>query len=406
MNVPHLIWIGSVVPNSWYQQLCEKGYKNQQASRIAQLNIIKGLEAHYNTFFDYISGPALPAYPQYPEIITSAYSWVQENGVHGELVSYLNIEYINRIFKANAMKRAADKLIGNYEDRDNAIIFVNSPHTPFIKAGMTLKKKFKNAKLVLVVPDLPQFMESSVRPLKKMLKAVDISTINNLIKKFDYYVLYTQEMIQYLDLPQKRCVVMEGCVSEDSQVFQKTEGDHPFTFMYSGKVDYKFGMDLLIKAFSKIEDPDCRLVVTGTGDAESLVRCASEKDVRIQYMGFVSDYSKVKQLQADADVMMNMRLPSETSSKYCFPSKLFEYMKTGNPVISFKIQGIKDEYYDYLLTAKHESAEDLYHTMQLAMKMPVEERRAFGENARNYIMRHKNIYSQTKAIYDLIETQS
>lgn len=60
-----LIWIGSVVPEDYYKKLCSMGYKNQQASRIAQLNIVNGLEAHYGVPFDFVSGPALPAYPKF-----------------------------------------------------------------------------------------------------------------------------------------------------------------------------------------------------------------------------------------------------------------------------------------------------------------------------------------------------
>ena len=87
-----LVWVGSVVPEDFYKRLCSMGYKNQQASRIAQLNIVKGLEAHYGVPFDFVSGPALPAYPKFQEMKISPYTWESEEGGNGIFASYLNLE--------------------------------------------------------------------------------------------------------------------------------------------------------------------------------------------------------------------------------------------------------------------------------------------------------------------------
>lgn len=398
-----LLWIGSVVPEGFYKNLCSMGYKNQQASRIAQLNIIKGLEKHYGVSFDYVSGPALPAYPKFPELIISPYTWENESGGHGVFASYLNIEYINRIFKGDAMEKAVKQLTSSYNRDDLITVYVNSPHTPFIRAGIKVKKLFPQAKLVLIIPDLPQFMEMRINPVKKILKGFDISYMMNLVKQFDYFIPYSKHMISYLHLNKSKCVTMEGCVSDDVELYEKSEARKPFTFMYSGTADIRFGLKLLVDAFESINDEDCSLIITGKGDAADYIKDAQKRDNRINYYGFMDDYSKVKQLQADADVMMNMRLPSEEASMYCFPSKLYEYMKTGNPVLSFKIGGIPDEYFKYLITIKDETVDALKNAMLKAIKMPKEQRLVLGERAKQFIMTEKNTDKQTKLIYDLVE---
>ena len=108
-------------------------------------------------------------------------------------------------------------------------------------------------------------------------------------------------------------------------------------------------------------------------------------------------------MQADADVMMNMRLPSEEASMYCFPSKLFEYMKTGNLVLSFRIGGIPDEYFEHLIPIEKESVTAVKAAMLEAMKMSKESRLDFGKKAKDFIMMQKNTAKQTKLIYDLVE---
>ena len=397
-----LVWVGSVVPEDFYKKLCSMGYKNQQASRIAQLNIVKGLEAHYGVTFDFVSGPALPAYPKFQEMKISPYTWESEGG-RGIFASYLNIEYINRVFKGGAMEKAAKELTATYEQENSVTVYVNSPHTPFIRAGLKVKKLFPQAKLVLIIPDLPQFMETQVNPVKKILKGIDISFMMRLIKKFDFFVLYSKHMIEYLHLNPDQCVIMEGCVAEDEERYRKSNREHPFTFMYSGTADIRFGLKLLVDAFEQIDNEDAQLIITGKGDAAEYIEEAERRDRRIHYYGFVDDYSKVKQMQADADVMMNMRLPSEEASMYCFPSKLFEYMKTGNPVLSFRIGGIPDEYFDHLIPIADESVAAVKSAMTEAMTMSKESRRDFGAQAKQFVMTHKNMDKQTGLIYGLVE---
>lgn len=398
-----LIWVGSIVPEDFYKKLCSMGYKNQQASRIAQLNVVKGLEAHYGVPFDYISGPALPAYPKFPEIKISPYTWENEKGGKGIFASYLNLEYINRVFKGSAMEKAAKQLTASYGTDDLITVYINSPHTPFIRTGIEVKRLFPQAKLVLVIPDLPQFMETKINPVKKMLKGIDISYMMRLMKQFDFFVPYSKHMISYLHLNEDRCVTMEGCISGDEEPYPKSEVKKKFTFMYSGTADIRFGLKLLIDAFEEIKDKDCKLIITGKGDASEYIEKAKKLDKRIHYYGFVDDYSKVKQMQADADVMINMRLPSEDASMYCFPSKIFEYMRTGNPVLSFKIGGIPEEYFEHLILIEDESVAAVKEAMIEAMKMSKEERQDFGTRAIQFVMTQKNTDKQTKLIYDLVE---
>lgn len=403
MSTKRLLWIGSIVPENEYIRLCSLGYKNQQASRIAQLNIINGLEEHYGIRFDYVSGPALPGYPKFKELIVQDLQWKDDvTDSKGESVSYLNIEYINRIFKARALQKATERVTKEYSVDDDIVVFANSPHTPFMKAALEVKQKYSKVKLVLIIPDLPQFMESNTRSIKRTLKMIDIRIINSMLPQFDYYILYSAKMREYLGLASEKCLTMEGCATISNYIPDR-EPDASFTFLYSGKADFKYGIKLLVEAFQGIEGNDIKLIITGNGDASEYIREASTKDKRIIYYGFIDDYSKVQQMQINADVLLNMRLPSEEASNYCFPSKIFEYMKTGNPVISFKIGGIGEEYYDHLLLVEEETVECLRKTMCQAKSMTEAQRRLIGKNAREFIRKNKNYQIQTRRIYEFIE---
>lgn len=397
-----LMWIGSMIPEDYYCELSSMGYKNQQASRIAQQNIIQGLEHYYGCKFDYVSGPSLPAYPRFKKIFIQSYSWSMPGGGCGTTASYANIEYINRAFKSWGMIRATKKMMKHYSREDNITVYVNSPHTPFIKAALKVKNYFPQAKLILIIPDLPQFMETNAPKIKRMLKSIDFHMMTFDIQKFDYYVLYSDKMREFLTLPMEKCVTMEGCAAEDDEEYKKSDSPHPFTFMYSGTADKKFGLNILVDAFMGIEC-NCKLIITGKGDSEKYIENAARKDKRIEYYGFLNDYSKVKQMQADADVLINMRLPSEPASAYCFPSKLFEYMKTGNPVISFRIDGIGQEYHKYLIMVDDESVDSLRKTMESVIKMDKDVLRKMGLSGKEFVLKEKNPYKQTEKIFNVVE---
>ena len=60
-------------------------------------------------------------------------------------------------------------------------------------------------------------------------------------------------------------------------------------------------------------------------------------------------------------------------------------MKTGNPVLSFRIGGIPDEYFEHLIPIEKESVTAVKVAMLEAMKMPKESRLDFGKKAKDFI---------------------
>ena len=103
-------------------------------------------------------------------------------------------------------------------------------------------------------------METQINPVKKFLKNFDISYMMGLLKQFDYFIPYSKHMVTYLHLNPERCVTMEGCVSSDGEAYKKSEEKLPFTFMYSGTADIRFGLKMsqgmqkVIKQYEKDND--------------------------------------------------------------------------------------------------------------------------------------------------------
>ena len=208
-------------------------------------------------------------------------------------------------------------------------------------------------------------------------------------------------MADYLNIDSKKWILMEGSYAsfenKVSSIHTKQKA-----LMYSGKLDKEYGIELLVNAFMEIEDKNLELWLTGGGNAVDFIKKKATQDHRIKYYGFLPTREDVITLQQQAMLLLNMRLPSEKASKYCFPSKLFEYMVTGVPVLTFRIGGIPDEYYQYLYVVENEDKNALIQTIQDTMNLSPKELEAKGKRAKNYILSEKTSEVQAKRIAEFI----
>jgi glycosyltransferase involved in cell wall biosynthesis len=101
-------------------------------------------------------------------------------------------------------------------------------------------------------------------------------------------------------------------------------------------------------------------------------------------------------------MLINIRDPKEPASRYCFPSKIFEYMVSGNPVLSTVIEGIPREYFDYIIPLPDIDSATLREKIKDVAKMSAEERASYGEKARDYVLTRKNNVAQMKTVLDFI----
>ncbi len=136
-------------------------------------------------------------------------------------------------------------------------------------------------------------------------------------------------------------ILMEGGIDQefyDCFAFRGKETDGPIIFMYSGLLSRVTGVDLLLKAMEANRKKNIRLVITGKGNLEQLVRDAAQRDGRIDYKGHLAYKSYIEELQ-NADILVNPRNMGLPENQNNFPSKILDYLATGKSVISTKFVG-------------------------------------------------------------------
>lgn len=300
--------------------------------------------------FRVISAPFVGAYPNASDIF--CFRGFGDDQSLCEYVPFNNVWGLRNFSRAAAMKRAVRSFA--QEPDPEKLIVIYCPHTPFLEAAVYAKKLDPRIRICLYVPDLPQYMNLTAGRswFYDFAKCYDISVMHRLMKYVDSYVLLTEQMKDRLPMDGKPYAVIEGLVSEIEEPAPYS-GEKIIT--YTGKLNEKFGIKALVDAFSRLEDPDCRLVLCGRGDAYDFVRQAAEADSRIRPLGQVLP-EEALQWQKRAAVLVNPRPGNEDYTKYSFPSKDIEYLLTGKGVVGYLLDGMPREYEQFLFVVCRDEA--------------------------------------------------
>lgn len=351
-----VLFIGSVVGKNRQDDVI----KNSKTTFEFSANVVqeKLLCAFRNLCNDFqvVSAAGIGSFP-------NAYKKAYFKGFKGkdEKISYVkfnNVWGIRNISRANAIKREIKRFV-NDKSQDK-IIVIYSVHTPFLSALEYAKKKDSTIKTLMIVPDLPQYMNLSKKKslLYRIGKKYDIKKFNSLNKYVDSYMLLTESMKELLPMQGKPYFVCEGIVEDKEFGSLQKNKAHEKCVVYTGKMSSVFGVVNLVKAFKLIEDKEYRLNLIGAGEDYEEIKKLSADDDRITVFGQVPA-STAKEWINKAGVLVNPRLNDEEYTKYSFPSKTIEYLMSGNKVVAYKLDGMKEDYIKFLTVPLSDSIEDL-----------------------------------------------
>ena len=388
------LWIGMGLSEAQRKMMLDKGCKLASAS-VSEQAIIDGLDKQ---------GIILDSINSFHQIspntlkVIEPDAWSRTGKSQDQSIGFTNIKYIRDIERKHKLVRMARKWAR--KDRDEDItVFTFQMHTPVMAAASAIKKVNHKTQIIQIVPDLPQYMDLSPSKLKKLLKKMDWLQIKHYMKFVDKYVIYAKPMADFLKLEDGSWTVMEGVYDEKLQADSAVKNNDTVSVMYSGKLDLHYGIPELLDAM-KLLPENYELWLTGGGNADKLIKECALQDKRIKHFGYLPSRQDLVNKQAEATMLISTRKETEIASKYCFPSKLFEYMVSGNPVISCRLAGIPDEYFDYLIELPAVTAKDIAETVKKVAATSPEERKMIGEKQKRFILEEKNRFAQGKKILD------
>jgi len=374
-----------------------------------QWTLIDGIMSINEINLEVLSAPFIGAYPkEYSGLFYGKHSDIYNKKVECNYVSFCNLWGFRNIFRKNSLKKAIENFITEKDKRK--VVLIYSPHTPFLQAAVYAKQKDPSIHICLIVPDLPQYMNLNEKKsiFYTQFKKLDIKMFESILGQVDSFILITEHMKDVLKVGNRPYVVVEGAVNDinnydESGQHRKPEEEKIKTVVYTGTLNKKFGVVSLVKAFHEIDYPDVVLKICGRGDATELINEYVKKDNRIYYLGQLTNEESVR-LQRDATVLVNPRSDNEEFTKYSFPFKNMEYLLSGKPVIAFKLDGIPDEYDDYIFYFENNTIKSMKNKINEVINLSNQERLEFGSKARKFILENKNTNKIGLKIYNMINS--
>lgn len=357
-----------------------------------QMNLLSGFEQVDGLDVAAFHVPPTGSFPvNYNKIVSKEYI----NGNRRQ-IGYLNLPALKHWIQKRKLKKLIKKQVKNSQDEDINIL-VYSLYQPYLQVIKSIKKKHPQLQTSLILTDpvpgrgdFDKFMKPKY--IKRGNKLVSLA------KSVDRFIVLTKYLAEQVDIGERPFEIIE-CIGDIGQIECKKTSGNERIFFYAGGVGKDFGLCELVDAFSLL--PEAQLWVCGGGDAAEYVQEMSEKYSNIRYFGFVTA-ERVSELQNQCDYLINPRRPNGGFTKYSFPSKTVEYMMTGKPVIMYKLEGVPDEYDEYLTYVTGTNGEKLANELKQIFLQDYNVFLAKAEKARMFVLENKNNVVQAKKIINFL----
>jgi glycosyltransferase involved in cell wall biosynthesis len=230
--------------------------------------------------------------------------------------------------------------------RDYDIVLGLFPFPPFL-IPLELLAKLKRKKFYLHQGDLFPDTVIDFQIIKnpffiKFLKKIsifsfnlaDIIGVNNLATKKGMQKYVTEKnKLKYLEL------------AVDTEIFTtlNKKNTSRFSILYNGVFGPAYDFNLILDAAKKLEQYDINFIIAGQGELESNIKTGIDKRklTNVQVKSPVKKMSDLVSRINNSDLTL-LPLISSNVSKTPHPSKIFEYMACGKPVICAGAGAIED----------------------------------------------------------------
>ncbi|MGL5406741.1 MAG: glycosyltransferase [Propionibacteriaceae bacterium] len=220
-------------------------------------------------------------------------------------------------------------------------------------------------------------------------------------QKLDGFLLLTEAMNEVVNPQCRPHLVIEGIVDQQlANQSTRLAKDDLLTVMYAGALRAEYGVADLIDAFTSLDIPEARLVVYGAGPYSPDVRKAAEQDPRIDFRGH-ADQSDVVAMEERVWLLVNPRPTQGEFTKYSFPSKVMEYLASGTAVLTTRLSGIPEEYFNYVYAIEADGVDALRKALKEALSQPRDQLLQRGEDGKRFVMETRNNINQGQRILEL-----
>lgn len=363
-----------------------------------QWNVVKNLSQYDDVEITCVTISPLAAFPHDKKI----YYKHQEEQILEEVrsikVGFCNFPVIKQFWQICSVYFVAQRAV---KETDADILFT---FNLFPQVGIPmrwLKKKFPHLETVCLLADLPIDDNTNRKGFSAILRSFFEKSTWKSMQFCEKYIVLNKHVIDKY-LPGKPYIVVDGGVDEDDmkRYEKKVQKSGEHNILFCGALTEYNGIVNLLEAMDSLKDTDIVLDIYGGGYLEEIVKSTAAKNTGIRYHGRVSN-KEVMQKQREAWLLINPRVVDDPIAKVTFPSKTFEYLLSGTPVLSTRLNGYSEEYSDKIFFMG-DSPNEIADAIIRIHEMDDKDLQCIAEKAHSFIETEKNWKNQSKKIYEFL----
>ena len=396
-----IYYTGNLCSNKEFDRIVKDSkIKPSVAGLVFENMLLKGFKEIEDVQLDVRTFINQAAFPNGKDLFVLPKTEMLDCGLKARWIPTINIGGIKQtLFKVFSF---FDAFFWMYKNRHKDALYLTYSIYGFMNSGALFWAKRFKIPTCAIIPDLPKnhFEIRKATGLKQVFKNMFLGSSLKCQTEFDKYVLLTDYMKEVVDISDKPYTVVEGI--SNPEIFRGGDCNKKSekAVMYAGMLSRKHKTDMLIEAFMETKG-DYKLWIFGSGDIEDYIKECAKKDSRIVFFGRVSR-EEVLRYEGMASLLVNVRDSSEQYTRYSFPSKTMEYMSSGTPLLTTKLPGIPDEYFDYVYALEDETKEGLAKMLEEVLSRSGKELEEKGKSAKKFVDEQKNYVVQARKIYELL----
>ena len=384
----HFLYVGYYVDDSVFYEILNRKINNMSVARQKfEYNLLShlGTAIAEGDTIDYISYVPTKDGFEIPE-----YSMIGDAKMYHIPINKSNVDSMH---EASRRFSRYLKSLGEEKLRDLRVIMYDV-NPLFLVPLLKMRKKY-GMKLVMVCAELPCMRRGNGQFRYKVRNKIFSYYAN----RFDGYVLFAEAMTEKLNSKNKPHIVVEGIAPE---LFGEPKPNKKNIIMYAGGFAPDNNVRMMVDVCMHLPQID-ELWLCGGGPDAAYVEENAKKEPRIRYFGMVEN-SKVRELETQAKLLLNVRNPEVELTKYSFPSKLLEYVASGSMVLSSRLAGIPEEYFQHFVPLDRVDAESFERALSEIFSMDDEAYVNKCKQAQAFISEHKNANVQASRIIAFVKS--
>ena len=396
----NILFLTGLFPLNYEHEIIRNSLSGvQNAANKLQWAIVDGLNDQPDVNLTIVNSVFIGSYPlRYKKLVIPSFAFNIGDKGQGINVGFFNIPVLKYFSKYFGLKRKVDGWIASRKDSEMVII-AYAMTSPIVELLNYVKKRYPQIKCILIVPDLPEFMDVTNKSLLySLVKRMHVQHLKKKVGLVNGFVLLTDHMKEWF-ADEVAYTVVEG-VCSCGNISPCKRSNKEKVILYSGGLCEEYGVLDLVNAFLSIGNEDWGIEIIGDGPLLDSLKQVSIENNQIVIRGPLPNVEVVKR-QKEVSILINPRKPHQEFTKYSFPSKTIEYMASGTPMIGYRLPGIPDEYFNYMFEVPSKD-DGLKTCLNQVMMLSELERIQKGMEAKKFVLNEKNPQRQCEKIIHLI----